>query len=47
MTVTATPARNNSARQPEDTGVEAGRSGVHAASAQHAAACLEITGRRF
>ena len=42
MTVTAMPAHNNRARQPEDTVMEGSSSGMRAASARDAAACLEI-----
>jgi L-amino acid N-acyltransferase YncA len=42
MTVTAMPAHNNRARQPEDTVMEGSNSGMRAASVRDAAACLEI-----
>jgi hypothetical protein len=42
MTVTAMPAHNNRARQPEDTVMEGSSSGMRAASARDAAACREI-----
>ena len=42
MTVTAMPAHNNRARQPEDTVMEGSSSGMRADSARDAAACLEI-----
>jgi hypothetical protein len=41
MTVTAMPARNNSARQPEDTGMDGGGSGL---SATHEWLVLERPG---
>jgi hypothetical protein len=42
MTVTAMPAHDNRARQLENTGMAASSSGVRAASARDAAACLGI-----
>jgi L-amino acid N-acyltransferase YncA len=41
-TVTAMPAHNHRARRPEDTGMQGSSSGVRAASARDAAACLAI-----
>lgn len=42
MTVTAMPAHDNRARQPQDTGMAASDSGVRPASVQDAAGCLAI-----